>query len=796
MFRKLFLALILIGSPAFAQEMTYTDPTQIPIADQTYTVIQQQTTTPIENIQETGTALTLYDDGVSNSITLPFDFYYYGNLYDSIFVSQNGFISFTSQGNGCCSGNPLPSITQWTEQNAPSFQYINLNNSIFAMWSDLADFNNPGNPYYQAFGDRFVVGWYGIEELGSGQTTCDQTGCYPTGPGNRFTYEITLFANNDFMINYGAFDYNNQTGRTFTSGYQGDQAGESYQIYNGNDPTSLQNTTYLVQSSEVTPPPPPPPPPPPEEPDPPIAPDCVVNPLDPTCIINDINDLIDEPVMLAEETAPVDEEDPVVEEEIIVAEETTEEPQQETLEEMLADNVSDEETEEVMEELVAETREMVDEEKASALSDDISKNVLEAALSVASAAEVAGSTAGSSNEASSSNSSESKSSTTLVAVSEVTADTTLSSLSGSSEVFVDAAKEESSSSESTAGADILEAGRLIGQAALNETLAATTESATESMSQAESVAVTSSSESQIMVAQTETASPVETVVEEQSSSTVEQTTTEQQQESVTEQQESAVLVAENEQQSSNETTTTIVAESTVAEEIVTQTTETPIEETATSDIQVAVTETETEITEMVVDNAQTEESSVTYSDVESAMEVFAANLPSQITAAAEQDELENMIIQQSIASSQQQEETNTFSEAEAVTIASDPALANAFNMAPNMMNLELTGALNQKQEEKSDAELRAEQVVAANKEEQDKINSNYMEADQSGIVAAIGSETDVSSYRSAMLRDNNVWYKPEDIYKNIVIKDNVRGSYFLEKGNTDTYKQMIEEQYK
>jgi hypothetical protein len=104
--------------------------------------------------------------------------------------------------------------------------------------------------------------------------------------------------------------------------------------------------------------------------------------------------------------------------------------------------------------------------------------------------------------------------------------------------------------------------------------------------------------------------------------------------------------------------------------------------------------------------------------------------------------------------------------------------------------------LSNKPEEKSDAELRAEQVVAANKEQQEAINANYMEADQSGILAAIGSETDVTSYRTAMLRDNNNWYKPEDIYKGIIIKDNVRGSYFLEKGNTDTYKKMIEEQYK
>jgi hypothetical protein len=108
----------------------------------------------------------------------------------------------------------------------------------------------------------------------------------------------------------------------------------------------------------------------------------------------------------------------------------------------------------------------------------------------------------------------------------------------------------------------------------------------------------------------------------------------------------------------------------------------------------------------------------------------------------------------------------------------------------------LAGVLGNNKDEKSDAEKRAEEVVAANKEQQDEINKNYMDADQSGIVAAMGSDTDVSSYRSAMLNDNNIWYKPEDIYKNVVYKDNVRGAYFLEKGNTDTYKKMVEEQYK
>jgi hypothetical protein len=121
-------------------------------------------------------------------------------------------------------------------------------------------------------------------------------------------------------------------------------------------------------------------------------------------------------------------------------------------------------------------------------------------------------------------------------------------------------------------------------------------------------------------------------------------------------------------------------------------------------------------------------------------------------------------------------------------------LSQFFNSMPSLANLEAAGALNNKQD-KSDAEVRAEQVIAANKEEQDAINSNYMEADQSGIVSAIAVDADVSSYLTQRLQDAP-FYKSEDIYKGIKINDNVRGSYFLEKGNTDTYKKMVDEQYK
>jgi hypothetical protein len=122
-------------------------------------------------------------------------------------------------------------------------------------------------------------------------------------------------------------------------------------------------------------------------------------------------------------------------------------------------------------------------------------------------------------------------------------------------------------------------------------------------------------------------------------------------------------------------------------------------------------------------------------------------------------------------------------------------ITQSFNTDSNMADKEASGIFG-KVEDKSDAEKRAIEIIAANKEQQDSINSNYMDADQSGILGAMIVDTDVSAYRTSNIPDLSSWYKPEDIYKNIVYRDNVRGMYFLEKGSTDTYKQMVDEQYK
>jgi hypothetical protein len=784
MFRKLIILLGLLVAPAFGQELP--PPIQDPIATQTYTLTVIPGT-QLDNIQQTGTAANLGDDSTLTGVSIGFDFYYYGNLYNTVNLSQNGFISFTSLANGCCNGMPLPNFSELIPGNESFYNYYNTHNTIFAMWSDLISFS--GNPYYQSFGDKFTVGWYGVEELGSVRQDCalDLFGlplfCNPVGP-NRFDFEITLHSNNDIAIRYGNFDNPVNTGRAITSGIQGDQPGEFWQIYYGTDTSTLENKTYVFNSSEIVP-------------IAPIAPDCNLNPYDPTCIINDLT-TPEEEIYLADDESNDGIEYVVEEEELVADNEVVEEDvvQEEALDELLAENVDDEElVEDVMEESNAVYRELSDEEKAAILADAISKTTLESALSIAANAETSAVSQNSFSESSVISESSTRTSNVL-SVSEITAETTLSSLAASPEMFVDATREETTTNDISAGSDILDAGRTLGQAALKETLAATSESASDSVNQAESVAATSSSESLVAVTAVEATA---TITESTDQAVTETELVAEEKDNNQKDQEQTELVASETTEQSNETQNeTVVADSTPVIETIQETTETRTEETVVADVQNETTETVTENVEVVVaEVTQSEQTSVAYQDMESAMEVFASNLPNQI-AVNEQEELENSIVQQAIASSQQTEDDNKmgFAEAEAVTIASDPALANAFNVQPNTASLELLGVLGSAGQDKSDAELRAEQVVAANKEEQDAINANYMEADQSGILAAIGSETDVTAYRTAMLRDNNNWYKPEDIYKGVIIKDNVRGSYFLEKGNTDTYKKMVDEQYK
>lgn len=90
-----------------------------------YTIDQLGDFSPID-ITATGTIVNLGDDQVSGALPLEFDFAFFGENYQSFYISSNGFITFAAdQNNGCCSGQFIPSAGE------------GVNNFIAFAWEDV-----------------------------------------------------------------------------------------------------------------------------------------------------------------------------------------------------------------------------------------------------------------------------------------------------------------------------------------------------------------------------------------------------------------------------------------------------------------------------------------------------------------------------------------------------------------------------------------------------------------------------------------------------------------------------------
>jgi gliding motility-associated-like protein len=85
---------------------------------------------PLNSLSGAGTNVSLGDDAMSSAVPIPFNFEFFCEIKSSFAISSNGFLSFTSNDNGCCSGENLPTANNF-----------NPNDLIALMWSDL----NPNN---------------------------------------------------------------------------------------------------------------------------------------------------------------------------------------------------------------------------------------------------------------------------------------------------------------------------------------------------------------------------------------------------------------------------------------------------------------------------------------------------------------------------------------------------------------------------------------------------------------------------------------------------------------------------
>jgi hypothetical protein len=127
----------------------------------------------LRDVSATGTFVSLSDDQLSAPLPIGFSFDFYGISYSDFRISSNGFITLGSnpQSQGCCTGQPIPSLSS-------------PNNFIAGFWEDL---NSPqGNIRFQTLGSpgsrQLVVGFYSVPHFSNGP---------------RVTWEVVLHEGNN-----------------------------------------------------------------------------------------------------------------------------------------------------------------------------------------------------------------------------------------------------------------------------------------------------------------------------------------------------------------------------------------------------------------------------------------------------------------------------------------------------------------------------------------------------------------------------------------------------------------------
>ncbi|GJQ62739.1 MAG: hypothetical protein SCALA702_17920 [Melioribacteraceae bacterium] len=138
------------------------------------------------DISTTGTAASNWtpsgtfdpeDEGYAGPFDLGFNFKYYGETYDEIYVGSNGFLTFFEFSGNTYSNSAIPSSS------VP-------NGIIAAFWDDL-DGSEGGTVFYKQEGNKFIVQY-------------DQWPRFYGQPGQDYTFQIVLHSSGKVMFYYEA----------------------------------------------------------------------------------------------------------------------------------------------------------------------------------------------------------------------------------------------------------------------------------------------------------------------------------------------------------------------------------------------------------------------------------------------------------------------------------------------------------------------------------------------------------------------------------------------------------------
>lgn len=181
--------------------------TSVPIPGTSLVVIVDPSGAPLQNLNTNPNASRVNvtgEDQAPTRVPLQHNFPYFGQNFNTSWMSENGVVTFKNPGNYsfCCNGLPIKSM------NSSQFDY-----AIFPLWTDWST-QRGGSMFTLSNTNRTTYGWYGMNE-------------YATN--NRASFELTLNADGTFQTRMqGATVSMNPV----TSGFTGDvRAGQKHQVF-------------------------------------------------------------------------------------------------------------------------------------------------------------------------------------------------------------------------------------------------------------------------------------------------------------------------------------------------------------------------------------------------------------------------------------------------------------------------------------------------------------------------------------------------------------------------------------
>ena len=180
-----------------------------------------------QNISVTGVNVNAGDETTHGPISLGFTFRFYGNPYSEVYLSSNGWISFTVPGDADPSNDcPFPNAD-------------GQDNLIAGIWDDLDAAPTGAGVYCQGYiagscpyggyaGACFIVQWDGVVHFGSTDIA---------------TFEIILFDNNEILVQFQ--DSGTESGSGSTTGIENSD-GSTGLVYACNTGNSLASNSAIL----------------------------------------------------------------------------------------------------------------------------------------------------------------------------------------------------------------------------------------------------------------------------------------------------------------------------------------------------------------------------------------------------------------------------------------------------------------------------------------------------------------------------------------------------------------------